>query len=99
MIFSSWYLEAIKPAYGKPIDAETYNATLDIFEKILALLHPFMPFITEELWQHLRNRADGQSIMISQMPKSTGVDEELIKSFERVKEIVAGIRNIRQKRT
>ena len=96
--FSSWYLEAIKPAYGKPIDAETYNATLDIFEKILALLHPFMPFITEELWQHLRNRADGQSIMISQMPKSTGVDEELIKSFERVKEIVAGIRNIRQEK-
>jgi len=96
--FSSWYLEAIKPAYGKPIDAETYNATLDIFEKILALLHPFMPFITEELWQHLRNRNDGQSIMISQMPKSTGVDEELIKSFYRVKEIVAGIRNIRQEK-
>lgn len=96
--FSSWYLEAIKPAYGQPIDAATYNATLEIFEKMLALLHPFMPFITEELWQHLRNRADGESIMVSQMPKSTGVDEELIKTFERVKEIIAGIRNIRQEK-
>ncbi|MEW5846547.1 MAG: valine--tRNA ligase [Bacteroidota bacterium] len=96
--FSSWYLEAIKPAYGQPIDAVTYNATLEIFEKILALLHPFMPFITEELWQHLRNRADGESIMVSQMPKSTGVDEELIKTFERVKETIAGIRNIRQEK-
>lgn len=96
--FSSWYLEAVKPAYGQPIDAVTYNATLEIFEKMLALLHPFMPFITEELWQHLRNRADGESIMISQMPKSTGVDEELIRTFERVKETIAGIRNIRQEK-
>ncbi|HON71629.1 MAG TPA: class I tRNA ligase family protein, partial [Tenuifilum sp.] len=96
--FSSWYLEAIKPAYGQPIDAVTYSATLEIFEKMLALLHPFMPFITEELWQHLRNRADGESIMVSQMPKSTGVDEELIKTFERVKETIAGIRNIRQEK-
>ncbi|MEY1638780.1 valine--tRNA ligase [Tenuifilum osseticum] len=96
--FSSWYLEAIKPAYGQPIDAATYHATLEIFEKMLALLHPFMPFITEELWQHLRNRADGESIMVSQMPKSTGVDEELVKTFERVKEIIAGIRNIRQEK-
>ncbi len=96
--FSSWYLEAIKPAYGHPIDAATYNATLDIFEKMLALLHPFMPFITEELWQHLRNRADGESIMISQMPKSSGINEELIKTFERVKETIAGIRNIRQEK-
>ncbi|HDP75984.1 MAG TPA: valine--tRNA ligase [Bacteroidales bacterium] len=96
--FSSWYLEAIKPAYGQPIDAVTYNATLEIFEKILALLHPFMPFITEELWQHLRNRADGESIMVSQMPKSTGLDKQLIKTFERVKETIAGIRNIRQEK-
>jgi len=96
--FSSWYLEAVKPAYGQPIDAVTYNATLEIFEKMLALLHPFMPFITEELWQHLRNRADGESIMISQMPKSTGVDEELLRTFERVKETIAGIRNIRQEK-
>lgn len=96
--FSSWYLEAIKPAYSKPIDAVTYNATLEIFEKMLALLHPFMPFITEELWQHLRNRTDGESIMVSPMPKSTGVDEELIKTFERVKETIAGVRNIRQEK-
>lgn len=96
--FSSWYLEAIKPAYGKTIDAVTYNATLEIFEKMLALLHPFMPFITEELWQHLRKRADGESIMVSQLPKSTGVDKEMIKNFERIKVTIAGIRNIRQEK-
>ncbi len=96
--FSSWYLEAIKPPYLQPIDAVTYNATLDIFEKILALLHPFMPFITEELWQHLRQRNDGESIMVSIMPTSTGYDEELLKSFERVRDVVAGIRNVRQEK-
>jgi len=96
--FSSWYLETVKPAYGQPIDATTYNATLDIFEKMLALLHPFMPFITEELWQHLRNRADGESIMVSRMPESNGFDEKLLDNFERVKGIIAGIRNIRQEK-
>lgn len=96
--FSSWYLEAVKPAYGSPIDAHTYNATLDIFEKILALLHPFMPFITEELWQHLRQRTDSESIMISPMPESDGYDASLLATFEQVKEIISGIRNIRQQK-
>jgi valyl-tRNA synthetase len=96
--FSSWYLETVKPAYGQPIDVTTYNATLDIFEKMLALLHPFMPFITEELWQHLRNRAEGESIMVSRMPESNGFDEKLLDNFERVKGIIAGIRNIRQEK-
>ena len=63
--FSSWYLEMIKPAYGEPIDGKTMEATLGIFEKLMQMLHPFMPFITEEIWQHIRERKDGESIMYS----------------------------------
>ncbi len=96
--FSSWYLEIIKPAYGQPIDGKTYKATLEIFEKILSLLHPYMPFITEELWQHLRERNDGESIMVSLMPKSNGYDANILEQFEKVKEIIAGVRTIRQEK-
>lgn len=96
--FSSWYLEIIKPAYGQPIDSTTLNATLDIFEKIIALLHPYMPFITEELWQHLGERADGASIMVSQMPKSSGFSSTTLDEFDRIKEIIAGVRTIRQEK-
>ncbi|BDX37150.1 valine--tRNA ligase [Tenuifilaceae bacterium CYCD] len=96
--FSSWYLEIIKPAYGQPIDGKTYKATLDIFEKILSLLHPYMPFITEELWQHLRDRNDGESIMVSLMPKSNGFDANILEKFDTVKEIIAGVRTIRQEK-
>lgn len=96
--FSSWYLEIIKPAYGQPIDGKTYKATLEIFEKILSLLHPYMPFITEELWQHLRERRDGESIMVSLMPKSNGYDANILEQFEKVKEIIAGVRTIRQEK-
>lgn len=96
--FSSWYLEIIKPAYGQPIDGQTYRATLEIFEKILSLLHPYMPFITEELWQHLRERKDGESIMVSLMPKSNGYDANILEQFEKVKEVIAGIRTIRQEK-
>ncbi|HOZ15887.1 MAG TPA: valine--tRNA ligase [Tenuifilaceae bacterium] len=96
--FSSWYLEIIKPAYGQPIDGKTYKATLEIFEKILSLLHPYMPFITEELWQHLRERNDGESIMVSLMPKSNGYDAKILEQFEKVKEIIAGVRTIRQEK-
>lgn len=96
--FSSWYLEIIKPAYGQPIDGKTYKATLEIFEKILSLLHPYMPFITEELWQHLRERKDGESIMVSLMPKSNGYDANILDQFEKVKEIIAGVRTIRQEK-
>ena len=67
--FSSWYLEMVKPAYGSPIDAQTYNATLGYFDSLLRLLHPFMPFITEELWQHLAERRDGESIMYATLPE------------------------------
>lgn len=96
--FSSWYLEIIKPAYGQPIDGKTYKATLEIFEKILSLLHPYMPFITEELWQHLRDRNDGESIMVSLMPKSNGFDANILEKFDTVKEIIAGVRTIRQEK-
>jgi valyl-tRNA synthetase len=96
--FSSWYLEIIKPAYGQPIDGKTYKATLEIFEKILSLLHPYMPFITEELWQHLRERNDGESIMVSLMPKSNGYDVNILEQFEKVKEVIAGVRTIRQEK-
>ena len=93
--FSSWYLEMAKPAYQQPIDRTTYEATLSFFDSLLKVLHPFMPFITEELWQALEERNDGESIMIELQPKATSVDEKLIENFEYAKEIIAGIRTIR----
>ena len=93
--FSSWYLEMIKPAYQKPIDAKTYEAALNYFDSLLRLLHPFMPFITEELWQALTERKDGESLMVASMPKPSTVNEDLLKGFDVVKEIVSNIRTIR----
>jgi valyl-tRNA synthetase len=93
--FSSWYLEVVKPAYQQPIDKQTYESTLTFFEKLLKLLHPFLPFITEELYHALKDRADGDCIMVSLMPVSGSVDTNIIAQFEEVKEIVAGIRTIR----
>ncbi len=93
--FSSWYLEMVKPAYQQPIDRNTYEATLAYFDSLLRLLHPFMPFITEELWQALSERKDGESIMISDMPKDLAFNAELLASFEKVKETIAGVRTIR----
>lgn len=93
--FSSWYLEMVKPAYQQPIDAKTYEATLGFFDSLLRLLHPFMPFITEELWQALSERKEGESIMVSAMPQETKFDSKFISSFEKVKETIAGIRTIR----
>lgn len=93
--FSSWYLEMVKPAYQKPIDVETYKTTLVFFDSLLRLLHPFMPFITEELWQVLEERKSGESIMTALLPEAGKVNENLISSFEKVKEIVANIRTIR----
>ena len=94
--FSSWLLEIIKPAYGQPIDRLTYEQTINIFEQLLQQLHPFMPFITEEIWQSLRNRKSGESIMISLLPKPTKYEEQLLNQFEAVKDIIVGIRNIRK---
>ncbi len=93
--FSSWYLEMIKPAYQQPIDEATYNATLGFFDSLLKILHPFMPFITEELWQALEARKEGESIMISLMPKANEIDNQLLASVEKTKEIIAGVRTIR----
>jgi valyl-tRNA synthetase len=93
--FSAWYLEIIKPGYEQPVDAATYQATLGFFDALLRLLHPFMPFITEELWQALAPRQEGESIMIAQMPQPRQAEDTCPKAFETVKEIVGGIRTIR----
>ena len=96
--FSSWYLEVIKPAYGSPVDAATYEKTLDYFDTLLRLLHPFMPFITEELWQHLRDRAEGESIMYARLPEAVEYDDAILARFEHLKEVVAGIRTVRKQK-
>jgi len=93
--FSAWYLEMAKPAYQHPIDRATYEASLGFFDSLLKVLHPFMPFITEELWQALEERKDGESIMVQLQPKPVEVDETLISNFEYAKEIIAGIRTVR----
>ena len=98
--FSGWYLEMIKPSYGSPIDKETLNTTLHFFDSLLKMLHPFMPFITEELWQQTFERKEGQSIMKECLAISpcTDKDNTLIANIERVKQIVSGIRTIRNQR-
>ena len=93
--FSSWYLEMIKPAYQKPIDRATFDATLRFFDSLLRMLHPFMPFITEELWQHLTDRKPGESIMVARMPIAGSPDKALIDTMAAVKEIIAGVRTVR----
>ena len=93
--FSSWYLEMIKPGYQLPIDKATYDATLGFFDALLRLLHPFMPFITEELWQALEPRKEGESLMVALMPEVAPVDNAYLDAFEVVKEIVSGVRTIR----
>ena len=93
--FSSWYLEMTKPAYGQPINRKVYEATIGFFDNLLHLLHPFMPFITEELWQHLCDRTDGESLMVSPLSMSALVDEDIIREFEVVKEVISNIRSIR----
>ena len=98
--FSSWYLEMIKPEYGKPIDRTTYEATLRFFNALLKMLHPFMPFITEELWQHLYDRKDGESIMRDELRlPAPGKDElRLMEDIEQVKAIVGGVRTVRNQK-
>ena len=97
--FSSWYLEMVKPAYGQPIDKKTYEATLHFFDVLLRQLHPFMPFITEELWQHIYDRNEGESIMVAQMERyedrSLESSINLCNAFDQLKEVISGIRNIR----
>ena len=97
--FSSWYLEMVKPAYidgkAQPIDKATYEKTLSFFDSLLKLLHPFMPFITEELWQHIYDRKDGESLMVQILDINKEANEEIVKNFEAVKEVIGGIRTIR----
>ena len=94
--FSGWYLEIIKPEYQKPIDRITYNATITLFEKLLKVIHPFMPFITEEIWQLLLERKIGESIMITNMPESGKYNKEYISGFESIKETISAIRSVRK---
>ncbi len=96
--FSSWYLEIIKPEYRKPVDRVTYEATVAVFDSLLKIIHPFMPFITEEIWQLVEERGDGESIMISAMPKAKKYDRELTASFETVMETVTAIRSVRNEK-
>jgi len=96
--FSSWYLEIIKPEYGKPIDRVTYEATLSLFDSLLRIIHPFMPFITEEIWQAISPRGEHESIMVSSMPKAKRYDRELTARFETVKETVTAIRSVRKEK-
>ncbi len=96
--FSSWYLEIVKPGYQQPIDAKTYKATIENFDKILRLLHPFMPFISEEIWQLLDERKEGESIMVSEMPVATDTNEKILANFELTKEAIVGVRNVRKQR-
>ena len=93
--FSGWLLELVKPAYQQPIDIKTYDEVVELFDKLLRLMHPFMPFITEEIWQMLADREKGESIMISRIPELVPFDKELVDAFENVKDTVSGIRKIR----
>ena len=97
--FSSWYLEMVKPAYidgkAQPMDKVTYEKTLSFFDSLLKLLHPFMPFITEELWQHIYDRQEGESLMVQTLDINKVCNEEIVKQFEAVKEVIGGIRTIR----
>lgn len=96
--FSSWYLELIKPAYQQPIDGKTFDATIEFLDNLMRLLHPFMPFISEEIWHHLKERKDGESLMISPLPQQKPFDAAFIRQFEKVKEAITYIRNIRKER-
>ncbi|MBE6275985.1 MAG: valine--tRNA ligase [Bacteroides sp.] len=97
--FSSWYLEMVKPAYidgkAQPMDKVTYEKTLSFFDSLLKLLHPFMPFITEELWQHIYDRKEGESLMVQTLDINKVCNEDIVKQFEAVKEVIGGIRTIR----
>ena len=96
--FSGWYLEMIKPAYQAPIDAATFKATLGFFEQLMKMIHPFMPFITEELYQHIAERKEGESIMVSPLILDAPTDEDavLLAQYEEAKQIISGVRAVRQ---
>jgi valyl-tRNA synthetase len=94
--FSGWYLEIIKPEYQKPVDKATFEATIALFEKLTKIIHPFMPFITEEIWQLLLERKDGESIMVARMPEAKKFNKEMLAGFESVKETISAVRTVRK---
>ena len=94
--FCSWYLEIVKPAYQQPVDAVTYAKTLDFFENLMKILHPFVPFLTEEIWHLLRDRDDGDDIIIAPAPEADGFDKKTISAFEKAKDIIIGVRKVRK---
>ena len=96
--FSSWLLEIIKPAYQKPIDVKTYKAVIEAFENNLRILHPFMPFLSEEIWQYISERTPNEALIVSKWPEVKAIDETLITEFEFASEVISGIRNIRKQK-
>ena len=96
--FSSWLLEIIKPAYQKPIDVKTYKAVIEAFENNLKILHPFMPFLSEEIWQYISERTPDEALIVSKWPEVKAIDETLITEFEFASEVISGIRNIRKQK-
>ncbi|HEY9170206.1 MAG TPA: valine--tRNA ligase [Lutibacter sp.] len=96
--FSSWFLEMVKPGYQQPIDAKTYNATIDFLEDNLKILHPFMPFLSEEIWQHITDRTPNEALIIAEYPKATTINETLINDFKFASEVISGVRTIRKDR-
>ena len=96
--YSSWLLEIIKPAYQKPIDRITFDAVIEIFENNLKLLHPFMPFLTEEIWQHIAERSPEEALVVAQWPKPNTVNEGLIEGFDFAADVIAGVRTIRKEK-
>jgi len=96
--FSSWFLETVKPAYQKPVDRITYEATLGFIDRLMHMLHPFMPFITEEIWQLISERKPGESLMVSLMPSPESYDKKLRRHFEEIKEVITSIRSIRKEK-
>ncbi len=94
--FASWYLEIVKPAYQKPMDAKTYESTIGFFEQLIKLLHPFMPFITEEIWHLIRERKEYECIITANMPEMQTYDKKLVEGFEKVKEVITSIRSVRK---
>jgi valyl-tRNA synthetase len=93
--FCSWYLEMIKPEYQKPIDKATLDATIEIFEQLMVVLHPFMPFITEEIWHQLKDRKDGEDCIITKFPKAKNFDTNIINTVETAKDIISKVRDVR----
>ena len=96
--FCSWYLEMIKPPYGEPIDKKTFNSTIDTFDKLMRILHPFMPFLSEEVWQTLKARGENESIMVAQMPQAGAFSKDILEKFEETREVIMAIRTLRQEK-